>query len=222
MTGVIRQVETFHINGWEIRPCSGEGFDLVHGEERYHHDHLEVAVAAAQASTRTLEGRIKEMLGAGQIDVLRIARDWVAELDQRTVPAMSARKMVVEELIARIDRYERDKPSWKDGTPEEYDRWLAELVPDEQRLKFYQWIGMFAGHEVLTGIRNQLMDDPTPVQHQHWDATLVHELMEPFDPYEKDADPLPSVLPPNPLRCVNKQHTHTDGSSYRPACREEG
>jgi hypothetical protein len=55
MAGKFRQVEAFHLNGWKIQPChdpNEDGFDQVHGEELYHHDHLEVAVAAAQASPR--------------------------------------------------------------------------------------------------------------------------------------------------------------------------
>jgi hypothetical protein len=55
MSGVIRTVQEFSLNGWTIRPCHDDGsggFDLVHGDERYHYDSLEPAVAGAQASSR--------------------------------------------------------------------------------------------------------------------------------------------------------------------------
>jgi hypothetical protein len=59
MTGVIRKVKEFHLNGWTIKPCDTFGFDLVCEGERYHYDQLEAAVAAAQSNSRPLEGETK-------------------------------------------------------------------------------------------------------------------------------------------------------------------
>src|SRR5437868_1691020 len=49
-----------------------------------------------------------------------------------------------EAKAARVDRYEKNLPSWLHGTPEDVDAWIRDLIPDDKRLAFYQWIGALA------------------------------------------------------------------------------
>jgi hypothetical protein len=216
MTRVVRRVEAFQLNGWTIKPCDTDGFDLVHGDERYHHDELGAAVRAAQSSSRPT--RTEQMLNDNQIDLIRMAQLWCEQMDRSSMPESRARRVMVQRLLDRIERYEKNMPSWSKGTPEEYDRWLAKLTPEDRRLEFYRWIGAKAVGEAVRELRKQVADDPVPVEHQHWDAGLVDELLDAVDPSQENYDPFPSAMPLNSLRCNNPDHIHINGGSYRASC----
>jgi hypothetical protein len=124
---------------------------------------------------------------------------------------------VVVRLLDRVDRYEKNKPSWAHGTPEDYDAWLRELTPDDRRLMFYQWIGGQAVTEAVDEVREILYNDPIPVTHQHYDAATVGEFLDVVDP-AKDADPFPSQLPLGRPFCDDPHHIHTHGGSRLPSC----
>jgi hypothetical protein len=152
------------------------------------------------------------------MDVVEAARRLREALPAKEWNSLTFKGSTAGALLDRIERYEKDMPSWLKGTPEEYDRWLAELTPEDKRLAFYQWIGAKAVREAVDELRKQLSDDPVPVEHQHWDAGLVEELLDGVDPSQENYDPFPSAVPLNSLRCNNPDHIHVNGGSYRASC----
>lgn len=326
MTAVTREVKEFRLNGWTIRPCTedgADGFDLLHGDERYHHDHLEVAVATAQNSYREPEDRTPTYLEIGHTDPVRMLRAWAEELGRcassptsvsrralllkaieyidakhETIARLNTRaqeaehrlavfrkavgdwvmeegktyvplhtltaiaKAVgkefdearyishadqvvrlkkraaeaeaklndedaprpldtgeLEQLKAQLARFTDTMPSWAHGQPMDYDAWLRDLVPDDNRLRFYQWIGRIAVREVLDALRDMLKDDPVPIEYRSYPPDLVHEFLDNVDPSAKDGDPVPSKLPLGRPFCDVDWHVHLDGGNRLPSCR---
>lgn len=326
MTGVIKQVETFHINGWTIRPCTedgADGFDLLHGHERYHHDRLEVAVASAQASKREVESAVTHQVGKSGVDPVRMLHIWCEELGLRAgtreadarralllqvIEYIDARHKTIQRLNdrcqkaesiavafrnavdtwefddgktyvplhslvaiakkvgkevdiyrlthhgdrmrelekrladaqaklndearprllaaqelprvkAQLERFIEKMPSWLDSVPQDYDAWLRDIVPDGNRLRFYQWIGMLATREALDELRDMLKDDPVPVEHRSYTPDDVFEFLDGIDPAGKAGDPVPSRLPVGRPFCDVDWHVHLDGGSRLPSCR---
>jgi len=117
---------------------------------------------------------------------------------------------------ARVDRYEKNFPSWKDGTPEDVDAWLRDLIPDDKRLVFYQWIGAQAITEALDAVKKNLDNDPRPTTAQHYHRDDLDEVLELADPEEYG--PYPSVLPIGRPFCNEPAHQHTDGGSRLMTC----
>lgn len=211
MAGMIREVQAFQLNGWTIRPCSDQedGFDLVHHDERYHHDHMEVAVAAAQASPRFSPQHI-------DTDEMVLSLHGVTEYLDFT--KLIFRGHTVHRLIERIKRYEKNLPSWLHSTPEDVDAWLRDLIPDDKRLAFYQWIGKIAVREAVDVAVDNVGQDPTPPEHRYYSQDVVYEFFELIDP-DKDGGPFPSALPVGRPFCDVPHHTHTDGGGRLPTCR---
>lgn len=210
MTGTIGQVEEFWMNGWKIRPCpDGEGFDLVHADERYHNDHLETAVAAAQRSARYSPEHIDT-----DASVIRLHN----ALKYTDFTQLVFRGQTVHQLIQRIEKYEKSMPSWAHGTPEDYDAWLCELTQDDQRLRFYQWIGEQAVREAVAVFKETLRNDPAPPEFRHYTQEAVEELLEVIDPAAGPVA-LPSALPVGRPFCDVSCHTHIDGGGRLPTCR---
>jgi len=183
MTGH-REVKEFELNGWTIRPCPDEdqdGFDLVDSDVRYHHDHLEVAVAAAQASPR---------YSPKHVDTDEMVFRLHDTLKYTDFTKLVFKGKTVHRLIQRIESYEKDKPSWKDGTPEDVDRWLhgISFIPEDKLLAFYQWIGKHAVED--------------------------YEIRS-----DEDEGPCPYELPKGHPFCDVQHHVHRHGGGRLPTCR---
>ena len=216
MSGTFRELKEFQLNGWTIQPCPDErGFDLVHGDERYHHDYLQRAGAAAQASPRRGESRTAEMLREGRIDPVRIAAQWTEELKQDTSTEAVVRRLVVEALLVRIEHYEKHLPSWLHGTPEDVDHWLHSIgaIPEDKLLAFYQWVGKHAVREAVAVAVDNVQQDPAPPEHRYY----VYEFFDLIDP-DKDGGPFPSQLPKGHTFCNTRYHKHTHGGGRLPTC----
>lgn len=74
-------------------------------------------------------------------DVLAAVRHLYATLNEAAFMRLDFRGSTVAALMGRITDFERMMPCPEHGEPEHYDEWLKDLIPDDQRLKFYQWIG---------------------------------------------------------------------------------
>lgn len=157
---------------------------------------------------------------ADHLDIVETARELRAALTTEEWSRLVFKGSTVSELLDRIERYEKHMPSWRHGTPEEYDRWLTELTPQDNRLKFYQWIGHGAVGEAVYTATDNVSRDPVPVPHRYYTQENVYEFFELIDP-GKDGGPFPSALPENTLLCNNPGHTHANGSNYLPICRVE-
>lgn len=215
MTSMIRSVKEFHLNGWTIRPCEEDGFDLIHKDERYHHDHLEVAVAAAQASRR--ETPVEAMLEDGSLDLMRTAKFWCEDMQRLATSEARARRALVVELIERVEKYEKNLPSRFSGTPEDIDAWLHGMFAEDTLLKFYQWLGTKAVTEVIDVLMFDLSQEPIPAVYKIEIPDLVDEAVANIDP-RQGADLAPSRLPIGKPFCDVPHHVHTDGSRL-PTCR---
>ncbi len=331
MTPKHLEMRPFEINGWTIRPCDEDGNDgwcLVNGHERYHHTHLEVAVATAQDSKRDINDvrddvarGLTEMVTEAKLDPVRLARIWAHELERLTgTPDADARRALLlqlleyidakhetiarlntraqeaehrlavfhkavgewvmeegktyiplhtltaiakaagkefdaaryishgeqmvrlkkrvaeaeaklndetapltvdtgqlEQLKAQLARFTDTMPSWAHGQPMDYDAWLRDLVPDDNRLKFYQWIGELALREVLDELLRTLGDDPVPVKHRSYSPQDVEEMISLYHP--SSGETAPSQLPMGHRFCDVDWHTHTHGGDRLPSCR---
>jgi hypothetical protein len=218
---MILEMKSFQLNGWTIRPCTepGEdGFDLVHGDELYHHTHLEVAVATAQRSSRGGESRTAEMLREGRVDPVRIAALWVEELKRDTSTEAVSRRLVVEALLQRIKQYENYLPSWAHAVPEDIDRWLHSIgaIPEDKLLTFYRWVGKHAVDEAFENVMGLMEEDPVPSAHRSYSPDDVEAMLNEAD---TDGNLYPSKLPIGHPFCDVPHHTHTDGGSRLPTCR---
>ncbi len=105
-------------------------------------------------------------------------------------------------------------PSHFSGTPEDWDAYLCEVMADDVRLRFYQWIGAQAVAEAVSDVKENLRNDPVPAEYQHYDAQTVEELLDVADPVT-----YPSKLPLGKPFCGDAHHTHTGGGSRMPTCR---
>lgn len=156
-------------------------------------------------------------------DSLEIARRWVtasekAVRDGEAMPDIQGWHHVVKNLVERVDRYEKDMPSWAHGTPEDYDHWLRQLTPVDRRLVFYQWIGEQAVTQMLDELTGFLREDPIPAQYKTQIPDIVDEAISHVDP-RRGADLAPSVLPKGKHMCDLPHHNHIDGMGYLPTCR---
>lgn len=127
---------------------------------------------------------------AGQIDpvdAFREIRKVVAPADARF---LTFRFDVVSALVDRIDRYEGTPKPWSSG-PEGVDAWLRGLMPDEQLLEFYQWIGRIAVSEAIEDMRESVDNDPVPVEHRYYSQLGVHEFLD----VPEEGGPYPAALP---------------------------
>lgn len=79
-------------------------------------------------------------------------------------------------------------------TPEQIDARLRELLPGDQLLAFYQWIGALAVTEALDVLRENLGNDPREAHGQHYHRDDVEEMLEIANP--TDGSPYPTKLPP--------------------------
>lgn len=157
------------------------------------------------------------------MDVVERARLLVQGMDRalrtgETMPSVEGVYHLLKALVERVDRYEKDMPSWADGTPEDYDHWLRQLTPADRRLVFYQWIGEMAVCEVLDDVTNSIGQDPIPVPHRVQIPDMVWEAISYVDP-RQGGDRAPSVLPKGKHMCDVQWHIHTDGMGYLPTCR---
>ena len=162
-----------------------------------------------------LLGHVEEIIGP--VTAIRHLHTTMSDED---FAVLTFRGDTVRELLARLDRFERMMPSWRHGKPVEYDAWLRELIPDDKRLEFYQWVSSLAVGEAFDSIRNVLSIDPVPVEHRSYSPDDVHEFLDYFDPL-KDGDPFPSKLPIGRPFCNLPEHDHTDGGGRLPTCRIE-
>lgn len=157
------------------------------------------------------------------MDDVEKARQLVQNMDKalrtgETMPSVQGVYHLLKSLVERVDRYERDKPSWAHGTPEDYDHWLRQLTPVDRRLTFYQWIGEMAVTEAVDVVTSYISGDPIPPQYRTQIPDLVWEAIAHVDP-RQDGDRVPTVLPKGKHMCDVAHHTHTDGMGYLPTCR---
>ena len=128
---------------------------------------------------------------------------------------LSFNRHVVEELISRIERYEKNLPSWAHGTPEDVDAWLRDLIPDDKRLAFYQWIGEQAVCEMNAHLTqwDEGHDQAEMSQRDGNDgiASVMWEI--------EHSGPYPSELPLGRPFCDVQWHTHPHGGGRLPTCR---
>src|SRR5438477_12060117 len=97
-----------------------------------------------------------------------------------------------EAKAARVDRYEKNLPSWLHGTPEDVDAWIRDLIPDDKRLAFYQWIGALAVKEAVGVLQDNLMNDPREGHGQHYHRDDVEEMLDLLGPED---NVFPAQLP---------------------------
>lgn len=152
-------------------------------------------------------------------DILDQARVFAQCLRDNTMPPAGTDLLdILNGLIGRVERFEKDMPSWASGTPEDYDHWLRQLTPVDRRLMFYQWIGEMAVTEAIDVVTSYISGDPIPPQYRTQIPDLVWEAIAQVDP-RQDGDRVPSVLPKGKHMCDVAHHTHTDGMGYLPTCR---
>lgn len=151
-------------------------------------------------------------------DPIEVAQEWVRALDENDTPATTmSLSSLLSRLLDRIDRYEKNKPSWLHGTPEDVDAWIRDLIPDDKRLAFYQWIGAMAVTEALAAVYENLRNDPREAHGQHYHRDDVEDMLDMVKPEE--GGPFPSVLPIGRVFCDIDFHTHTHGGGRLPTCR---
>jgi hypothetical protein len=154
---------------------------------------------------------------ANRIDPVQAARDLRKVLSHEEWQMLSYGSDLIECLLDRIDRYEKNLPSWSNGTPEDVDAWLRDLIPDDQRLTFYRWIGTAAVREAVSDAKEQIGNDPVPAEHRYYSPDNVEELLDLMAPDDGDIG-YPSVLPIGRPFCDVSHHTHTHGGSRLPTC----
>lgn len=215
-------IEPFHVNGWTIKPCyqpthglPEEGVDLVHGAELYHYDTVGQAVLAAQRSHRESLEWVRPTM-----DPVEVARLLVEKL-KKNGPPLSDHfvEWLLRQLLSRIDHYEEFKPSWQSGTPEEYDAWLRDLIPDDNRLRFYQWIGEQAVTELVEESRKPRAGfDSEMIRVSGASRDYAAGWNDGVVCLQADGQ-YPSVLPLGRPFCDISHHTHTDGGGRLSTCR---
>lgn len=77
--------------------------------------------------------------------------------------------------------------------PEDVDTVLRDLLTDDERLAFYQWVGAQAVTEAIGIVQENLSNDPREAHAQHYHRDDVEEMLELADP--KQYGPYPSELP---------------------------
>lgn len=167
----------------------------------------------ASAETTAVPGNLETVAIATARQLALSDTPWLRDASdtiQRLLDALRGLRGQYENVTA-------DMPSWKDGTPEDYDAWLRGITPVDRRLKFYQWIGRQAVNELLADLREGVRDDPRPPEHRHYSQDEVYELLANVD--DEQHDPYPTVLPKGRHMCDVQWHTHTDGMSYQSSCR---
>lgn len=168
--------------------------------------------------------------------VTKAVGEWKVDENKTYVPLGSLRKIAaavgteirnrrwelhvhrMRRLQNRLTHFEEKMPSGQDGAPEDYDAWLRELIPDDRRLAFYQWVGALAVREALAEVRLGLHNDPVPPENRSYSQDSVEELLEVSDP-DQGADPFPVHLPLGHPFCDVQHHVHTHGGSRLPTCR---
>lgn len=85
-------------------------------------------------------------------------------------------------------------PFAESGTPQEWDAWLSEVMTDDTRLAFYQWIGHRAVVEAVADMQRELGNDPVPAENRYYSPGDVDAFLEGIDP-NWDGGPYPSKLP---------------------------
>jgi hypothetical protein len=158
---------------------------------------------------------------AERMDVVVVARKWITALDDNTMPdtVMSLRALL-KGLVERVERYEKNKPSWRDGTPEDYDAWLRDLTPDDRRLAFYQWIGKQAVAELVEEARQpQAGFDGEMAQVSGASREYADGWNDGIASLPLDDGPYPSKLPVGKPFCDDPSHAHAHGGTRLPGCR---
>ncbi len=168
--------------------------------------------------------------------VAKAVGEWEIDEDKSYVPLGSLRKIAaavglgiknrrwelhyhqMRRLQRRVAQLESNVPSGQDGSPEDYDAWLRDLITDDRRLAFYQWVGAHAVKEALAEVRLGLHNDPVPPENRSYSQDSVEEFLEASDP-DQGADPFPVQLPLGRPFCDNPQHVHTHGGDRLPSCR---
>jgi hypothetical protein len=100
-------------------------------------------------------------------------------------------------LESAVRTAQKASPNLISGTPEQVDARLRELMTDEQRLAFYQWIGRMAVGEAVSVATENVSRDPAPPQHRSYSQDTVYEFFGVIDPCNESYDPFPSKLPEN-------------------------
>lgn len=77
--------------------------------------------------------------------------------------------------------------------PEDVDTVLRDLLTDDERLAFYQWVGAQAVTEAIGIVQENLSNDPREAHAQHYHRDDVEEMLELLRPNEND--PYPTKLP---------------------------
>lgn len=138
-----------------------------------------------------------------------------AQLSDETAPR-TVDTGQLQSLKDQLARFTDTMPSWAHGQPMDYDAWLRDLIPDDNRLKFYQWIGELALREVLDELLRTLGDDPVPVEHRSYSPQDVEEMISAYHP--SSGETAPSRLPMGHPFCDVAWHTHTHGGERLPSC----
>jgi uncharacterized membrane-anchored protein YjiN (DUF445 family) len=105
---------------------------------------------------------------------------------------MTERPKGLDDLLDFVaERVDRDgaNPAWSKSTPEDIDAWLRDVMPDTNRLKFYQWVGALAVREAIGVLEDNLSNDPREPQAQHYHRDDVYEMLEIVKPAEDNAFP---------------------------------
>lgn len=152
------------------------------------------------------------------MDTVSAARQLREALSEKDWNSLVFKGSTLSALLDRVDRYEKNLPSWRNAAPEDVDAWLRDLIPDDKRLAFYQWIGGMAVTEALLMLEDNLREDPRDPQGQHYHRDDVYEMLDIVDP-RKTGDSFPEELPLGRPFCNVPHHTHTHGGGRLPTCR---
>lgn len=87
-----------------------------------------------------------------------------------------------------------EKPSRFNRDPEAWNTYLSDVMAEDARLAFYQWVGAHALRELVAGIR-------TAYDYNVGDGYTANSIADEYDP-DKLGERLPSVLP--------QSHTEVD------------
>lgn len=190
--------------------------DLLKTAEEWSHSlvHNTVDSMDNQVSLSFLLDQLVKRIGSLEADLNRMEEETVGELNEKNIGLARDKA----ELEGRLGRYEKNLPSWRHGTPEDVDAWIRDLIPDDKRLAFYRWIGTSAVREAVADAKDQLGNDPVPIEHRYYTPDNVDEILDLMAPDEGDIG-YPSVLPIGRPFCDVPHHTHTHGGGRLPTCR---
>lgn len=107
----------------------------------------------------------------------------------------------LEAILNQAVPYER--PSRFSGTPEQWDAWFREVLTDDKRLEFYQWIGQKVVEEIVTDIG--VLGVPGTAEAA---ITVIERI-----------GPRPATLPLGLPFCSVAHHAHPGGDGRLPTCR---